>query len=298
MNIIRRILGVLVMIAGILGLTLSLAGGVMLWVSKPTIAEYAKNTIETLNQSVSTSQDVMVITNDALGATIDSADALSEMLGTTAASVEDIQPVLNEFNDIMAGALPATLQNTSESLHTASQAAEVLESTIQSLDAFRTVLSDAPLIGNFVEKPEAAYDPEKPLADTLEEMATNLEGLPETFIVMSEDLGTTDEKLLSIQTNLDTMSNSVGLISSSLGEYQTMITQSQSSMDNLKSMITNVQTNLDSILNWVAIFLSLFFLWLLAAQVVIFSQGWELYQGTVDRIESQVVESQSDPETD
>jgi chromosome segregation ATPase len=298
MKIIRRILGVLVMIAGILGLTLSLAGGVMVWVSKPTVAEYANNTLETLNESISTSQDVMVITNDALGATIDSADALSEMLGTTAASVEDIQPVLNEFNEIMAGALPATLQKTTESLNTASQAAEVLESTLQSLDAFRTVLSGVPLVGNFVEQPETPYNPEKPLADTLGEMATNLEGLPETFMVMSEELGTTDEKLSSIQTNLDTMSNSVSLISSSLGEYQTMITQSQSSMDDLQSMVTNIQTNLDSILNWVAIFLSLFFLWLLAAQVVIFSQGWELYQGTADRIEGEAVESHSDPQSD
>jgi len=173
-----------------------------------------------------------------------------------------------------------------------------LESTIQSLDAFRTVLSGAPLIGNFVEEPETPYNPEKPLAETLAEMATNLEGLPETFIVMSDDLSTTDEKLLSIQTNLDTMSSSVGLISSSLGEYQTMISQSQSSMDDLESMVTNVQANLDSILNWGAIIISLFFLWLLAAQVVIFSQGWELYQGTADRIESQVTEPHSDPETD
>jgi hypothetical protein len=35
----------------------------------------------------------------------------------------------------------------------------------------------------------------------------------------------------------------------------------------------------------VALVLSLFFLWLLAAQVVILSQGWELYQGTAGRME-------------
>jgi hypothetical protein len=35
----------------------------------------------------------------------------------------------------------------------------------------------------------------------------------------------------------------------------------------------------------VAIVLSLFFAWLLAAQVVILSQGWELYQGTAGRME-------------
>ena len=33
--------------------------------------------------------------------------------------------------------------------------------------------------------------------------------------------------------------------------------------------------------------LTLFFAWLLAAQVVILSQGRELYRGTADRMESQ-----------
>jgi hypothetical protein len=31
--------------------------------------------------------------------------------------------------------------------------------------------------------------------------------------------------------------------------------------------------------------MSLFFAWLLAAQVVMLSQGWELFQGTADRME-------------
>jgi hypothetical protein len=82
------------------------------------------------------------------------------------------------------------------------------------------------------------------------------------------------------------MSDSVGLISSSLSEYEKMIGQSKSSMDNLTSILTNVQNNLPTILNGVAIVLTLFFVWLLAAQVVILSQGWELYQGTAGRMES------------
>jgi hypothetical protein len=57
-------------------------------------------------------------------------------------------------------------------------------------------------------------------------------------------------------------------------------------MENLISVLTNVQNNLTTILNGVAIVFSIFFLWLLAAQVVILSQGWELYQGTADRMES------------
>jgi low affinity Fe/Cu permease len=56
-------------------------------------------------------------------------------------------------------------------------------------------------------------------------------------------------------------------------------------MDNLLSILTTIQSNLNTIINAVALVLTLFFVWLLAAQIVIFSQGWELYQGTTDRME-------------
>jgi hypothetical protein len=287
MNAIRRILGILVMIAGILGLVLSVAGLVMVWVAKPTVAAYANTTIDMLNESVTTSTSVMEITAQALGATIDSVDALSAMLGTTAATVEDTKPVLDQVDIIMSVTLPSTLKATTDSLYTAQGAAQVLESTIQSLDAFRFLLSATPLVGALVDQPTESYSPEKPLAESLGELASNLESLPDTFVEMSANLSATDDKLVAIQGNLVTMSDSVALISSSLSEYETMIVQSKSSMDNLTSILTNIQSNLATILNAMAIVLSLFFIWLLAAQVVILSQGWELYQGTADRMESE-----------
>jgi hypothetical protein len=249
------------------------------------VAIYVNTTIDTLNTSVTTSQDVMAITGQALGATIDSVDALSTMLGTTAATVDDTQPVLDQIDFIMSDTLPTTLQATSDSLYTAQQAAQVLESTIQSLEAFRFLLGSAPLVGDLVGATEASYNPEKPLADSLGELAANLESLPDTFIEMAASWSDTDEKLVTIQNNLITMSGSIELISASLGEYQTMILQSQSTVGNLTSILNNIQNNLPAILNTVTIILSLLFFWLLATQVVILSQGWELYQGTADRLE-------------
>ena len=288
MKVIRRILGVFVMLAGILGLVLSLAGLVMVWVAKPTVAGYAGTTIDTLNESVVTSQRVVDVTGQALGGTIDSVDALSAMLGTTAATVEDTKPILDEFDIIMATTLPSTLKAATDSLYTAQEAATVLESTMKSLDTFRFLLASTPMLGDVVKLPAESYNPEKPLADSLGELASGLEGLPDTFVKMSANLSNTDDKLAAVQGNLITMSDSVKLISSSLSEYQQMLTQSKSSMDNLTSILTSIQDNLPTILNGVAIVLTLFFAWLLAAQVVILSQGWELYQGTADRMESQV----------
>jgi hypothetical protein len=285
MKVIRRILGVLVMIAGILGLGISLAGLIVVWVIKPSVATYANTTIDTLSESVTTSQNVMEITGQALGATVDSLDALSTMLSTTATTVDNTTPMLMDINTIMSDTVPSTLEAATSSLYTAQEAAQVLESTIKSLDAFRFMLSATPLLGNLVGQTGESYNPEKPLADSLGELAASLETLPNTFIEMSTKLSTADDNMGSIQENLVTMSDGVGVISSSLGEYEKMVVQSQSSMDNVTSLLSNIQSNLATIVNGVAIVLTLFFLWLLAAQAVILSQGWELYQGTADRME-------------
>ncbi len=285
MSFFRRLIGILVMIAGILGLVLSIAGLVGVWVVKPTVASSADTTITTLNSSIGTSKDVMKITGKALGATVDSIDALSIMLDTTAISLEETQPVLDQVNSILGETLPATLSSASNSLKTAKDAAAVLDGAIKSLDTFRAVLSAVPLVGSFVSTPSEAYNPEVSLADSLGALATDLEGLPAKFSQMSTDLDKADDNLVEIQTNLTTMAVSVGEISTSLGEYEAMVTQSESSMDNLTTMLTNVQSNLPTILNATTAVLSAFFVWLLIAQIVILSQGWELYQGTADRME-------------
>jgi uncharacterized phage infection (PIP) family protein YhgE len=120
---------------------------------------------------------------------------------------------------------------------------------------------------------------------------------------MATDLDKADDNLDTIQASLNTMSESVSLIAGSLGEYETMVSQSQSSMDNLLNILNNLQSNLSTILNAAAILLSLFFLWLLAAQVVIFSQGYELFQGTAGRMEGgedepgSVVVEETEPST-
>jgi uncharacterized phage infection (PIP) family protein YhgE len=292
MKALRRILGILVMIAGILGLVLSLAGLAGVWMARSTVASYVEATIVTLDDSITTSEQVMGTTEEALGATVTSVDALSTMLGASADSVGDTMPILTQLNTLMGEQLPVTMASATESLRTAQQSAEVVDSAIVSLDTFRFLLGSAPLLSGLVPLPEEAYDPETSLADSLGELASNLEGLPGTFTEMSANLDTADDNLATVETSLNTMSESVGVISSSLSEYKTMVGQSQSSMENLRSILTSLKTNLGTILNGTAIVLTLVLLWLLAAQVVILSQGWELYQGTAGRLEDGAAEAQ------
>jgi flagellin-like hook-associated protein FlgL len=286
MKTIRRLLGVLVMIAGVLGLLLSVGGVVAVWAAKPTATSFVETTFGTLFTSLDTSITATEITGEALSATIDSLDALTTMLGSTAASVEETKPVLDQIDSFLGESLPDTLTSASTSLRTAQQAAVVLESTIQSLEAFQSLLGAVPLLGSMVSVPEQSYAPEVPLADSLGNLATDLEKMPEMFVTISTGLSGTDDNLDTIQNSLEMMTSSVTLIAESLGGYETMIGQSLNSLDNLKTNLVNIENQMTGVVNGTAIGLSLVLFWLLMAQVVILSQGWELYQGTANRMES------------
>lgn len=285
MKILRRFLGILVMIAGVLGLVLSLAGLVGVWMAKPGVTASLTTTIDAVISSLSTSQQVMQVTRQALGATVDSIDALSVMLAATAQSVEDTAPVIDQVNTLMGENLPNTLESATASLQSAQQAAAVLDSTIRSLEAFQSAMGSVPIVSAFVQQPTQSYNPEKPLAESLGDVAAELEALPGMFVSMSESMDRADDNLEIIQNSLTTMSTSVEMISASLSEYDAMIAQSQSSMENLVPMLTGLRDNIGPVVDTAAIVLTLFLLWLLAIQVVIFSQGWELYQGTAGRME-------------
>jgi len=288
MKTFRRILGILVMIAGILGLVLSLAGLVSVWVVKPTIERSLDNTIATLSSSIDASKNAMVVTEQALSSTVASVQALQTMLSSTATTLQDTNPLIDSLTGFMSDQLPKTVSAASDSLKSAQQAAGVLDSAIKSLNNFQTALSGIPLLGSLVTLPknDLDYNPRKPLADSLGEIVTQIQDLPKLFGDMSQNLGKATSNLSTIQTSLTTMSTNIGAISASLEQYKNIVANSQSSMDNLKGLLTNLQVNLDRILNIAAVVLTLFLLWLLAAQVVILSQGWELYQGTADRMES------------
>lgn len=272
------------MIAGILGLLLSIAGLVGVWVAKPTVAQGVENTIATLNTSIDTSKQVMVVTEQALGATVGSVNALQTMLEATAASVQDTQPMLEQITVLLGEKLPGTIQSASDSLIAAQSAAETLDTAMRSFDAFKGVLAAIPFIGSSIPT-DKSYNPQISLADSLGSVATQLENLPTMFETMSQSMDSADDNLVTVKTSLSTMATNVSGISTSLDQYKSMVAQSQSSMDNIKGILTSVEENLDNILNAVAWTLTLLLLWLLAAQVVILSQGWELYQGTANRME-------------
>jgi hypothetical protein len=286
MSVLRKILGVAVIIAGVTGLLFSLAGLVGVWMYKPRLTATLESVITTLDASLTTSQETMVVTEQALRATINSVAALQTTIEATAASVKDSKPLVSQLTEVLGAQLPDTIEAARSSLDAAQGGARVLDGAIESLNSFRATISASPLLSALIPvSPPDTKAAEKPLYEALGEVSTNLESLPTMFSEMSQNMDTASGNLDTIETGLTTMATNVGGITISLESYAQMLGNSKQSMQNLQAQLNAWKDSLDQMLTAAAIVLTVFFLWLLAAQVVILSQGWELFKGTANRME-------------
>jgi uncharacterized phage infection (PIP) family protein YhgE len=291
MKHLRRLLGLFVIVAGVIGLLISLTGLVGVWVLKPRITAALTTTVDLLLSSVGTSQQALTSAEVALEAGITSVEELADMLANTSTTLADTQPVITQLTDVMGEQLPETMQAATDSLKTTESIAESLEGVIKSFQTFRNLLANIPLVGTAIPPQDDTYDPDKTLADSLGELSDSIAGIPAIFSDISTDIDQASGNLDLIKGNLDTMSESVGLISDSLTDYKGMIADSKATMSELESMLADLQHNLKTIITISVIGMWLFFLWLLAAQVVLLSQGWELFHGTAVHVRELIEEN-------
>jgi len=286
MSVLRKILGIAVIVAGVAGLLLSLAGLVGVWVYKPRLTQTLESVITTLDASLTTSQETLVVTEQALRATINSVAALQTTIEATASSVSDSKPLISQLTEFLGSQLPDSIGAARSSLDAAQSGAKVLDGAIESLNGFRATISSSPLLSAIIPvSPPDTKAIDKPLYEALGEVSTNLESLPSMFSEMSQNMDTASGNLDTIEVGLTTMATNVGGITTSLESYAGMLGNSKQSMQNLQAQLSAWQTSLGQMMTIAAIVLTVFFLWLLAAQVVILSQGWELFKGTTDRME-------------
>jgi methyl-accepting chemotaxis protein len=264
MLIIRRIFGVLLIIASILGLVVSIAGIYLIWQIQPTLSSNLQNMLQLISQTLDTTGQGLVVTQQALKSSVDTIGNLQSTIETTAKTIGSTNPMIDEISSMMAQDLPDTILATQSSLKTAQQSAQVIDGVLGTL-------SSIPLIGAGI-----GYNPEVPLSDALGQVADSLEGLPESLSNMEESLKNTQSNVETFQTDLEVMATSVSQIQKSVAQYDQVINGYQQSIGQIKQRLDEISANIPNIVRSVAIGLIAFLVWLFLAQVGLLYQGYEM----------------------
>ncbi len=167
MSIIRKIIGLFLIVAAIGGLIFSIVGLTYIYRIEARVTKGLQDTVETLSQTLDTTAQGLIITEQALKGSVDTVRALQSTVETTANTIQSSAPVVDEISKLMTESLPKTIASTNTSLRTAQESAKVIDSVL-------STLSSIPLIGSSI-----GYNPQVPLDQALGEVADSLAGLPE-----------------------------------------------------------------------------------------------------------------------
>ena len=284
MSLVRKLIGIALVIAAIGGLIISIAGLVLLWQVESRVTAGLQNGVELLIQTLETTSEGLVVTQQALQGSVDTISALQSTVETTATTIKSSVPLVEEINKLMGKELPNTILSTQQSLIAAQDSAMVIEGVL-------STLSKIPLIGAGIN-----YDPETPLSGALGNVAASLEDLPNSFANMKDSLTETSSNLDRYEADLTMMAASIGQIESSVAQYENVVGGYQASLDQLQSDLKRLEASLPQIVRMVMIGLTVFLVWMAIAQLGLFTQGIELITEGKGRKEKRAEEEEESVE--
>lgn len=270
MLVIRRIFGLLLIIATVIGLVFSLAGIFFVWKYQSTVAVNLQTTLTLMSDTLDATAQGLVVTKDALKSSVDTVANMQSTLETTAKTIESTNPMIDKIADLMDKQMPDTIRATQTSLVSAQESARTIDQMLTTLSAV-----NIPLFG-----PLVSYNPDKPLSEALGEVASSLDGLPESFAGLEDSLRTTQNNVQTFQADLTVTAASIGQIKDSVAQYEKVVSQYQASLDQVQKQIAQLANGIPGMTRTGAIALTIFLVWMALAQIGLAAQGWEMFTVT------------------
>jgi len=260
---LTRVIGVLLIIAGLLGLGFAGVGLYVLAQVEKYVVSTALDQVKMVDQALSATADGLGVAKASLSEAVDTVKALEVTVSGVGDTVASSVPVIDSVSNLVGVQLPATLQTTQRTL-------ESVADSSKTIDDLLAVLSAIPFLG-IVE-----YAPEKPLSEGFSEVAASLEGIPASLQTTKTQLLTANKNLAGLESGFDTMAGNIGAIAHSLGGAEAVLMQYEGVIGQLRSSVGWINSAVPSWVSYARLGLSALLVWLGIAQFALITQGWEL----------------------
>ena len=262
-GILIRIAGIALIVAGIAGLIFALLGFVILARVEPQVEAALMEQVDLLHRSLTATADGLAVAKVTLAQASNAAGALDATLSGIGQAVDGTIPTLDAVASLLGEKLPATLEATKGTL-------ESVASTAKGVDDFLAAITSIRLLGM------EPYDPDVTLHQGIADVASSLEGIPQSLWLAQEGLASAGDSLEGMSQEFDDMAGDVHRIAASLENAHGVIDEYQGVVADLMVLVGRMRQGLPTWLRWLRVGMSFFLVWLAVAQLALITQGWEL----------------------
>jgi hypothetical protein len=264
--ILRRIVGVLLVIAVATGIIFSLVGLVEVWRYRPIMTKAVIDNLALVDQSLNTTQDVLTIVGQMVRTTTIDVASLQATTKALSLTIQGTNPMLDSLISLTGKDFPAAVQATQTSLASAQNSALIVDNVL-------AALTSIPFL------PVPAYKPDVPLHTALAQISTSLDALIPSLATINTSLTNGKGNLSTVESELTAISETTPGINDSLANAQSVIDQYQAVTAQLKINVEAMQLGAQNWIIGLSWILSFVIGWLLIAQLGLGLQGLDLVRG-------------------
>ncbi len=256
------VVGIALLLAGILGLILSIGGLLVLPQLERQAEDVAAEQIEVFDRALAVTLDGLITAETSVVQAREAVDALEGIMADVSQTIDETTPVVEVAADLLNEQLPSTIETTQDALASVATSAQLVDDIL-------VVISSIPLLG------AESYSPDVTLYQGFQDVSDSMDGIPELLLMAGQGLDASTGNLQDIEEGFAAMGRSIGETTTSLESAQAVLKDYQQIVGELQGAVSYVRESLPGWLRAIRWGLTLTLIWLGIAQLGLMTQGWE-----------------------
>jgi phage-related protein len=274
MSVFRRILGVLMMIIGIIGLVIAVAFAYYGRIAVDSVAIGLNSTIAVLQSTVGTTVDSLVSVKSTITEAQATVDTVSDTVGNLSTTLFDTQPLLEQVTSIATETVPNSLEAVQGAIPNLAGIAGTIDSTLQRLDSLKV---ERAVLGVPISFDLGInYAPREPFDSAVLQIGDSFIGLPDQLRTLDASLGTAVDNISTIGANVRDLSGNLTDVSATLSDFPGLLDQYIDVLNQTEASLVNTKEQFEANLNLIKWVITGLGVWFALYQIVPLYVGWRM----------------------
>ena len=293
---LRRLIGIVMLVLGLVGLVISGAGIYFGWQAVDNTFSGLDDTLSLTSESLDTAVSSLDLAKVTIGDVNGGLDTVEIAALNVAKTVTDTRPLLDQVSVVVSQSAPASVEAMQEAIPALAEVAATIDQTLIALSRFRI---NEDILGFSLRYDLGIdYQPEVPFSRAFIGLGESLDGLPEelrsvdgNLAIANANLAAISESITAISADIDTINSRVAEVPGQIDQYISIVNQINDTLKNVRTQAIQQQGTVKLVLTFVLV-------WWGLPQLALVMIGWDFLFGrrgaTAAEIREDVIEDLKD----
>lgn len=273
---IRRIFGLILLLVGLSGLILSIAGAIVGRRLVDDVIGNVDNSLTLTAQTLDTVEDTLILTRNTVAEVNEGLSTVEATTRNLSQTVSETQPLIDQVGTVTGEDVPQSLEAIQQTIPNLVEVAGAVDDTLVALSRFQ-IEETIPIVNYTIDMNLGVdYQPEVRFDDSIAQIGDSIEGVPgrlrslQVYInVANENLTVIGDDLDQIAADLEDLNGQVDQVDPLLAEYMGTVTE-------IGDTVRLTRTTLAQQREQIRLIVTVAMIWLGLTQLAPLYLGWEL----------------------